>query len=90
MPRVHRDNLFLTVSASTFSALRDIGVATDRIRLICNGVEPGPPPAPRSPEPMFLAFGRLAEYKRIDLLLRLWDRVRQVTGGRLVIAGRRA
>jgi glycosyltransferase involved in cell wall biosynthesis len=87
MPWVHRRNLFLTVSASTFTALQEIGVATDRIRLICNGVEPGPPPAPRSPEPMFLAFGRLAEYKRIDLLLRLWDRVRQVTGGRLVIAG---
>jgi glycosyltransferase involved in cell wall biosynthesis len=87
MPWVHRRNLFLTVSASTFTSLQEIGVDTDRIRLICNGVEPGPPPAPRSPEPMFLAFGRLAEYKRIDLLLRLWDRVRQVTGGRLVIAG---
>ena len=87
MPWVHRRNLFLTVSASTFAALRDIGVDTGRIRLICNGVEPAPPPAPRSPEPLFLAFGRLAEYKRIDVLLRLWDRVRQVTGGRLVIAG---
>ncbi len=87
MPWIHRRNLFLTVSASTFAGLQDIGIATDRIRLICNGVEPGPPPAPRSPEPLFLAFGRLAEYKRIDLLLRLWDRVRQVTGGRLVIAG---
>ncbi len=87
MPWAHRRNLFLTVSASTFAALQEIGIATDRIRLICNGVEPGPPPAPRSPEPLFLAFGRLAEYKRIDLLLRLWDRVQQVTGGRLVIAG---
>jgi glycosyltransferase involved in cell wall biosynthesis len=87
MPWIHRRNLFLTVSASTFAGLQDIGIGTDRIRLICNGVEPGPPPAPRSPEPLFLAFGRLAEYKRIDLLLRLWDRVRQVTGGRLVIAG---
>src|SRR5258706_8175440 len=87
MPGPPRRNLFLTVSASTFAGLQDIGIATDRIRLICNGVEPGPPPAPRSPEPLFLAFGRLAEYKRIDLLLRLWDRVRQVTGGRLVIAG---
>ena len=87
MPWVHRDNLFLTVSASTFAALREIGVDTERIRLICNGVEPGPPPAPRSPEPLFLALGRLAGYKRIDLLLRLWDRVRHVTGGRLVIAG---
>lgn len=87
MPWVHRRNLFLTVSASTHAALTEIGVHDDRIRLICNGVEPGPPPAPRSPEPLFLALGRLAEYKRIDMLLRLWDRVRHVTGGRLVIAG---
>ncbi|HEX9623338.1 MAG TPA: glycosyltransferase family 4 protein [Streptosporangiaceae bacterium] len=87
MPWVHRKNLFVTVSASTFGALTEIGVDADRIRLICNGVEPGPPPAPRSAEPLFLALGRLAEYKRIDVLLKLWDRVRQVVGGRLVIAG---
>ena len=59
----------------------------ERIRLLHNGVAPAGPPAPRSPEPLFLALGRLAEYKRIDLLLRLWDRVRPVVGGRLVIAG---
>ena len=41
----------------------------------------------RSPEPLFVAMGRLVEYKRIDLLLRLWERVRPVTGGRLVIVG---
>ena len=35
-------------------------------------------------------MGRLVEYKRVDLLLRLWERVRPVTGGRLVIVGRRA
>lgn len=87
MPWVHRDNLFVTVSASTSNALTQIGVTTDQLRLICNGVEPGPPPAPRSPEPLFLALGRLADYKRIDVLLRLWDRVRHVTGGKLVIAG---
>jgi glycosyltransferase involved in cell wall biosynthesis len=87
MPWVHRRNLFVTVSASTFGALTDIGVDADRIRLICNGVEPAPPPAPRSAEPLFLALGRLAQYKRIDVLLKLWDRVRQVVGGKLVIAG---
>jgi glycosyltransferase involved in cell wall biosynthesis len=87
MPWAHRKNLFVTVSASTFANLREIGVGADRIRLICNGVEPAPPPAPRSPAPLFLALGRLAQYKRIDLLIRLWDRVRQVTGGQLVIAG---
>jgi glycosyltransferase involved in cell wall biosynthesis len=87
MPWAHRDNLFLTVSNSTADALRDIGVPDERIRQICNGVVQPDPPEPRSAEPMFLALGRLAEYKRIDVLLRLWERVRQVVGGTLVIAG---
>ena len=64
-----------------------MGVGRDRIRQICNGVEEPDPPAPRSPEPLFLAIGRLTDYKRLDLLLRLWDRVRHVVGGKLVIAG---
>jgi glycosyltransferase involved in cell wall biosynthesis len=87
MPWAHRGNLFLTVSESTAEALRGIGVGQDRIRQICNGVEAPDPPAPRSPDPLFLAFGRLADYKRLDLLLRLWERVRPVVGGNLVIAG---
>jgi glycosyltransferase involved in cell wall biosynthesis len=87
LPWVHRRNLFLTVSNSTADALQDVGVSSDRIRQICNGVVQPDPLVPRSPEPLFLALGRLTEYKRIDMLLRLWERVRQVTGGRLVIAG---
>jgi glycosyltransferase involved in cell wall biosynthesis len=87
MPWMHRDNLFLTVSNSTADALREIGVADDRIRQICNGVVQPDPLTPRSSEPLFLALGRLTEYKRVDLLLRLWERVRRVVGGQLVIAG---
>jgi glycosyltransferase involved in cell wall biosynthesis len=87
MPWAHRRSLVLTVSASTALELQALGVDRERIRLLNNGVAPAGPPAPRSPEPMFLALGRLAEYKRIDLVLRLWDRVRPVVGGRLVIAG---
>jgi glycosyltransferase involved in cell wall biosynthesis len=87
MPRVHRRSLVLTVSASTALELQSLGVDRERIRLLNNGVAPAGPPTPRSPEPLFLALGRLAEYKRIDLVLRLWDRVRPVVGGRLVIAG---
>jgi len=87
MPWVHRKNLFLTVSTSTAEALQEMGVGEGRIRQICNGVEEPDPPAPRSPEPLFLAMGRLTDYKRLDLLLRLWDRVRHVVGGKLVIAG---
>jgi glycosyltransferase involved in cell wall biosynthesis len=87
MPWAHRDNLFLTVSNSTADSLRAIGVGANRIRQICNGVVQPDPPTPRSPEPMFLSFGRLTDYKRVDLLLKLWQRVRPVTGGTLVIAG---
>jgi glycosyltransferase involved in cell wall biosynthesis len=87
MPWAHRDNLFLTVSNSTADSLQAVGVHESRIRQICNGVVQPDPQTPRSAEPMFLAFGRLAEYKRIDLLLKLWQRVRPVVGGTLVIAG---
>jgi glycosyltransferase involved in cell wall biosynthesis len=87
MPWVHRRNLFLTVSPSTAENLEQMRVGRDRIRQICNGVVEPDPPTPRSPDPLFLAIGRLADYKRLDLLLRLWDRVRHVVGGKLVIAG---
>jgi glycosyltransferase involved in cell wall biosynthesis len=87
MPWAHRKNLFLTVSPSTAEALEQMGVGRDRIRQICNGVVQPDPLMPRSPEPLFLALGRLTDYKRLDLLLRLWDRVRHVVGGQLVIAG---
>ena len=87
MPWVHRKNLFLTVSPSTAEALEQIGVGRDRIRKICNGVVQPDPLTQRSPDPLFLALGRLTDYKRLDLLLRLWDRVRHVVGGQLVIAG---
>lgn len=82
-----RHNLLVAVSPSTAHALRAIGVERDRIRVVHNGVEEPGPKAARSPEPLFVAMGRLVEYKRIDLLLRLWERVRPVTGGRLVIVG---
>ena len=87
MPWVHRNNLFLTISPGTAEALQEMGVGQDRIRQICCGVVHPDPLTPRSADPLFLAFGRLADYKRLDLLLRLWDRVRHVTGGKLVIAG---
>ncbi|MEU6661147.1 glycosyltransferase family 4 protein [Streptomyces sp. NPDC046821] len=82
-----RQGLLVAVSPSTAAALRALGVERERIRVVHNGVEEPGPRAERSREPLFLAMGRLVEYKRIDLLLRLWERVRPVTGGRLVIVG---
>ncbi|MFE1441526.1 glycosyltransferase family 4 protein [Streptomyces sp. NPDC058739] len=82
-----QDGLLVAVSPSTAQALRGIGVERERIRVVHNGVEEPGPLAERSPDPLFVAVGRLVEYKRIDLLLRLWERVRPVTGGKLVIIG---
>jgi glycosyltransferase involved in cell wall biosynthesis len=82
----HR-GLLVAVSPSTAHALHGIGIERDRIRVVHNGVEEPGPRTGRSPEPLFVAVGRLVEYKRIDLLLRLWERVRPVVGGRLLIVG---
>ncbi|MFI8302913.1 glycosyltransferase family 4 protein [Streptomyces sp. NPDC085927] len=82
-----QNGLMVAVSPSTADALHGIGVPRERIRVVHNGVEEPGPRTERSPEPLFVAVGRLVEYKRIDLLLRLWERVRPVTGGRLVIVG---
>jgi glycosyltransferase involved in cell wall biosynthesis len=41
----------------------------------------------RSVEPLFVSVGRLMPHKRIDLLLRAWEEVHPVIGGRLVIVG---
>ncbi|WP_406301709.1 glycosyltransferase family 4 protein [Streptomyces sp. NBC_00879] len=87
LTRAHCGNLLVAVSPSTADALHGLGVPRERIRLVHNGVEEPGPLSPTSAEPLFLAVGRLVEYKRIELLLRLWERVRPVTGGRLVIVG---
>ncbi|GAA1972110.1 glycosyltransferase family 4 protein [Catenulispora subtropica] len=87
MPRVHRGNLFVAVSPSTARELEGIGVDPDLIRIVLNGVDRPARLVAESGDPLFVAFGRLADYKRLDLLLRLWERVRPVTGGRLAIAG---
>ena len=86
MPWAHRGICSSRCPTRRRRAARD-RCRRERIRQICNGVVQPDPPTPRSPEPLFLALGRLTEYKRIDLLLRLWDRVRPVVGGKLVIAG---
>ncbi|MEV4943526.1 glycosyltransferase family 4 protein [Streptomyces zaomyceticus] len=87
LTRAHRDNLLAAVSPSTVNALRSLGTPPEQIRVVHNGVLEPAPQAERSTTPLFVALGRLVDYKRIDLLLRLWEHVRPVTGGRLVIVG---
>jgi glycosyltransferase involved in cell wall biosynthesis len=88
MPRVYRRAIFVAVSPSTAAALGELGVPAERIRILPMGSDPvSPAGGGKSPTPLFLALGRLVPHKRLDLLLRLWEEVRERVGGRLIIAG---
>lgn len=88
LPKLYRDTHFISISDSTKADLEGLGVRGDRIHLMYNGLAlDDVEDHPRSDSPMFLALGRLAPNKRLDLLLDHWKAVRPVTGGRLVIAG---
>ncbi len=89
MPAAYRHHHFLTISASSRDRLVALGLDGAQVHLMHNGLDADAfaPTPPRSVEPTFLALARLAPNKRVDLLLDLWERVRPVTGGRLVVAG---
>lgn len=88
MPRLYRRRLFMAVSPSTAGSLESIGIPSGNIRIVPNGVEiPLGTIASKSAEPLFFALGRLVPHKRYSLLLQTWDRVKEQTGGQLVIAG---
>ena len=88
MPRVYRRIPFVVPSLSTASSLEKIGVDPKRVSVLSPGVDP---PAvsgvERSKVPLFVCAGRLMPHKRIDLLLRVWEGVRPVVGGKLVVMG---
>ncbi len=87
MPRAYRNGLVIGTSPSTVQSLTELGVQADRIRMLpiqCSIAEVAPTP---QREPLFVACGRLTAHKRHDLLLKLWERVRPMVGGRLVIIG---
>jgi hypothetical protein len=87
MPWAYRNRLFIAVSPSTATSLEELGVDPRQIRIVPNGVDLDAPTFEKSKDPLFLAVGRLVAHKRIDTLLPIWDRVREQTGGRLVIVG---
>lgn len=89
MPRVYRHDLFVAISPSTARSLVAIGVDEERIRTVESGVDVSCVDAAveRSKEPLFLTAGRLVPHKRTELVLEAWERVRPLTGGRLVVIG---
>lgn len=86
---VYRNTRFITISASSKADLAGLGINPEQIQLMMLGsaVAATSGSTERSAEPTFVALGRLAPNKRLDLLLDLWTRVAPHTGGRLVIAG---
>ncbi len=88
MPAVYRKRIFVAVSDSTARALRHIGVAEDRIRVVESGVDvPNEALPPKAAVPLYLSLSRLVPHKRLELILQAWELAGQKIEGTLVIAG---
>jgi glycosyltransferase involved in cell wall biosynthesis len=87
MPRAYRRTQVYAVSSSTRDQLVGIGFDAEHIEVIESGIDVPEVMIAESPDPMFLALGRLVPHKRLDLLLDVWTMVQPKVGGRLVIAG---
>ena len=93
LPTVYRRVPTVAVSRSTADDLVARGFRSDRIAVIPNGVDLSfysPDPAvPRSEVPLVLYLGRLKRYKRVDLIVQAFARVRdRVPNARLIIGGK--
>lgn len=89
VPALYANAHFAAVSPSTERALQAVGVDADRIHVVHNGIDERllRESPTRSPEPHFVALGRLAPNKGVDRLLDAWASVHPVVGGRLVVLG---
>jgi glycosyltransferase involved in cell wall biosynthesis len=87
MPRVHRRNLVVTISPSTRASLVHLGIDDERVRVVPLGIAAPAHLHERSSTPLFIAAGRLVAYKQVDRLLSIWESVRPLTGGKLIVMG---
>jgi glycosyltransferase involved in cell wall biosynthesis len=93
IPTVYRRLPTMAVSRSTADDLVQRGFSAAKIEIIPNGVDLGfyHPDAsvPRFAEPTLLYLGRLQKYKRVDLIVDAFFRVRgNFPNARLIIAGK--
>jgi glycosyltransferase involved in cell wall biosynthesis len=68
-PRVHRRDQYVTVSLPSARDLADLGVDSDRIAVVRNGLDAAPPQtltAPRSATPRVVVLSRLVPHKQIE------------------------
>jgi len=70
-PRLYRDCTYVAVSDRTATELAELGVDSDRIRVIHNGIEQAPGlDVERSEAPHVVVVGRLVPHKRVEHVLR--------------------
>jgi len=92
IPRFYRGIPVQAISESTADDLVHRGLRRDDIQVIHPGVDleffTPCRAAPREEIPTFVYVGRLRRYKRVDLILRAFARLRATHEARLVVAGR--
>ena len=67
-PRLYRGRRYITVSRSSRDDLVQLGVAADRIDIVCNGIDVPHPSRllPRAETPRLVVLGRLVPHKQIE------------------------
>jgi glycosyltransferase involved in cell wall biosynthesis len=88
MPHLYRNSRFVTISNTTRDEMLENRFSKHPIEIVHSGVDRACVPGPKSAVPLISYVGRLKRYKRIDLLLRAFVRVREAyPSAKLVIAG---
>jgi glycosyltransferase involved in cell wall biosynthesis len=83
-PRVHRDNQYVTVSLPSARDLVSLGVGTDRIAIVRNGLDEAPLASlsgSRADTPRLLVLSRLVPHKQIEDALDAVAQLRPSTPG---------
>src|SRR3954454_3292881 len=76
-PWVYRGCRYVNVSAATADELAGLGITPDRITVVHNGVDPGPPVAAApAPAPRLVTVGRLVPHKRVEHAIDVVARLR--------------
>lgn len=93
LPALYRALPTMVVSQSTSEDLQRRGFKPENLQVIPNGVDLAfytpDPSVERFAEPTVLYLGRLKKYKRVDLIVDAFARVRtRIPNARLIIAGR--
>jgi len=88
VPWIYRRTPFLTISDSSASEMRSVGITKGPIEIIHSGVAAEMRPGKKHDRPTILFLGRLRRYKGVRRLIDAFGRVRQqIPNARLVIAG---